>query len=104
MALKEQWVGSTEHPSESVRRRLAGTGKLYKGTAGLPIVVLLLLRLQSSLETQQHASLAALRCPHGCPGAIASLREHSMSLDITAELEQSYLLCSSPRAGTVLLQ
>lgn len=43
VALKEQWVGSTEHPSESVQPQdcaLADTSNMHEARAGLCLLVL----------------------------------------------------------------
>ena len=51
VALKEQWVGSTEHPSEYVQPRLAGIGNMHEVQLDCPLLVLLP-RRQSSSGTQ----------------------------------------------------
>lgn len=81
VALKEQWVGSTEHPSESVQPQvcaLTGTSNMHGARAGLCLLVLSP-RAQACLETRKQPLLAALRCPRGCPCAMESLHDTAAS-------------------------
>ena len=93
MALKEQWVGSTEHPSESVPRWAGGFS--WAGPCGAAAVSPVIIGVAVA------TLIGSTALPSWLFGASASLHDRSRRLDFLAEIiDRICTLCSSPKCRT----